>query len=46
MIAVAAAAIVVNLVIGLWRHTGAKDDLNIRSAYLHMLGDALSAFGV
>ena len=23
-----------------------KDDLNIRSAYLHMLGDAVSAFGV
>jgi cobalt-zinc-cadmium efflux system protein len=46
MIGVAAAAIVVNLVIGLWLHRGAKDDLNIRSAYLHMLGDAISAFGV
>ena len=40
------AAIVVNLAIGLWLHRGAKDDLNIRSAYLHMMGDALSAFGV
>jgi cobalt-zinc-cadmium efflux system protein len=46
MIVVAIAAIVVNLVIGLWLHRGAKDDLNIRSAYLHMLGDAISAFGV
>jgi cobalt-zinc-cadmium efflux system protein len=46
MMAVASAAIVVNLVIGLWLHKGAKDDLNIRSAYLHMLGDAVSAFGV
>jgi cobalt-zinc-cadmium efflux system protein len=46
MIGVAAAAIVVNLMIGLWLHSGSKNDLNIRSAYLHMLGDAISAFGV
>ena len=46
MIGVAAAAIVVNLMIGLWLHSGSKNDLNIRSAYLHMLGDAVSAFGV
>ena len=46
MMAVASAAIVVNLVIGLWLQKGAKNDLNIRSAYLHMLGDAVSAFGV
>ena len=46
MIAVAVAAIIVNLAIGLWLHNGSKDDLNIRSAYLHMLGDAVSAFGV
>jgi cobalt-zinc-cadmium efflux system protein len=46
MIGVAAAAIAVNLLIGLWLHKGSKDDLNIRSAYLHMLGDAISAFGV
>jgi cobalt-zinc-cadmium efflux system protein len=46
MIVVAVAAIVVNLVIGLWLHKDSKDDLNIRSAYLHMLGDAASAFGV
>ena len=46
IIGVAAVAIVVNAVIG-WRlHAGAQHDINIRSAYLHMLGDAVSAFGV
>src|SRR5229473_8099942 len=46
MVVVAVVAIIVNLVIGLWLHKGSKDDLNIRSAYLHMLGDVVSAFGV
>jgi cobalt-zinc-cadmium efflux system protein len=46
MIAVAGAAMVVNAVIGVWLHRAAKDDLNLRSAYLHMVGDAVSAFGV
>ena len=46
MIVVAVGAIIVNLAIGLWLHKGSKNDLNIRSAYLHMLGDAVSAFGV
>ena len=46
MIVVAAVAIGVNLLIGMWLHAGAKNDLNVRSAYLHMIGDAVSAFGV
>ena len=46
MIAVAAAGIVVNLAIGFSLQKASKNDLNIRSAYLHMLGDAVSAFGV
>jgi len=46
MIGVAAAAILVNVLIGVWLHEGSKHDLNIRSAYLHMLGDAVSALGV
>jgi cobalt-zinc-cadmium efflux system protein len=46
MVAVAAAAIVVNGLIGVWLHRGAQQDMNIRSAYLHMVGDAVSAFGV
>jgi len=46
MIVVAAVAIVLNGIIGLWLHQGAQDDLNIRGAYLHMLGDAIAAAGV
>jgi cobalt-zinc-cadmium efflux system protein len=46
MVATAAAAIVVNALVAIWLHGSAKDDLNVRSAYLHMLGDALSAAGV
>jgi len=46
MIAVAVGAIVLNSVISLWLHKGSKHDLNVRSAYLHMVGDAISAFGV
>jgi cobalt-zinc-cadmium efflux system protein len=46
MIGVAGMAIVVNVVIGLWLHEDAKNDINIRSAYLHQIGDAASAFGV
>jgi cobalt-zinc-cadmium efflux system protein len=46
MIGVASAAVIVNLLIGAWLHLGSKHDINIRSAYLHMLGDAASACGV
>jgi cobalt-zinc-cadmium efflux system protein len=46
MIGAALAAIAVNATIGVWLHAGAQHDLNLRSAYLHMVGDALSAFGV
>jgi len=46
MIAVALAAIVVNVVIGVWLHGAAKSDLNVKGAYIHMLGDAVSALGV
>jgi cobalt-zinc-cadmium efflux system protein len=46
MIAVAAVAIGVNALIGFWLHGGAAHDINVRSAYLHMIGDAVSAFGV
>lgn len=43
MMSVAAAAIVVNVLISVRLHHGSRDDLNIRSAYLHTLGDAVSA---
>jgi cobalt-zinc-cadmium efflux system protein len=46
MIGVASVAIAVNAAIGFWLHRGAKDDINVRSAYLHMLGDAVAACGV
>ncbi len=46
MIVVAALAIVMNAAISLWLRGEAKKDLNVRSAYIHMLGDAISAFGV
>jgi cobalt-zinc-cadmium efflux system protein len=46
MIVVAAAAVVVNGVIGMRLHAGAARDINVRSAYLHMVGDAASALGV
>jgi cobalt-zinc-cadmium efflux system protein len=46
MIWVALGAIVVNVTIALWLRSGAKHDLNLRGAYLHMVGDAVSAMGV
>ena len=46
MIGLAAGAIVVNLLISRWLHQGAKHDINIRSAYIHQIGDAVSALGV
>jgi cobalt-zinc-cadmium efflux system protein len=38
--------VVVNTVISRWLHHDAHQDMNVRSAYLHMVGDAVSAAGV
>jgi cobalt-zinc-cadmium efflux system protein len=46
MIVVALIAIGLNTVISLWLKGEAAHDLNVRSAYLHMIGDAVSAAGV
>jgi cobalt-zinc-cadmium efflux system protein len=46
MIIVAAVAIAMNAAISFWLRRDAKKDLNIRSAYIHMVGDAISALGV
>lgn len=46
MIVVALIAILLNTVISVWLRKAAKHDLNVRSAYAHMLGDAVSAVGV
>lgn len=45
MIGVASVAFVLNTVTSVWLH-GGRHDLNIRSAYLHMIGDALASLGV
>lgn len=46
MIWVALLAIILNSGIAWWLSNAAKEDLNIRSAYLHMLGDAAASLGV
>jgi cobalt-zinc-cadmium efflux system protein len=46
MIVASVAAILLNATITVWLRAGAKHDLNVRSAYLHMAGDAISALGV
>lgn len=46
MIWVAMLAIILNSGIAWWLVQAAKGDLNIRGAYLHMVGDAAASFGV
>lgn len=46
MVVVAGAAVGINAAIALWLQRHAEHDLNVRSAYLHMLGDAASAAAV
>ena len=46
MIVVSLIAVLMNTVISLWLRKAAKSDLNVRSAYMHMVGDAVSAVGV
>lgn len=46
MIGAGLAALAMNVWISYWLHAGSKHDLNIRSAYLHMVGDALASAGV
>src|ERR1043166_5598957 len=46
MIVVALIAILMNTAISLRLRADAHHDLNVRSAYLHMVGDAISAVGV
>ncbi len=46
MIWVALLAIFLNSGIAWWLSRAAKEDLNIRGAYLHMIGDAAASFGV
>ena len=46
MIWMALLAIILNSGIAWWLTAAAKENLNIRSAYLHMLGDAAASLGV
>jgi cobalt-zinc-cadmium efflux system protein len=46
MIVVALIAVLMNTAISIWLRSGARKDLNVRSAYMHMVGDAISAAGV
>ena len=46
MIVVAAAGLVVNLAVMKALHSASQNDLNVRSAFIHMLGDALSSVGI
>ena len=45
MIVVGLLAFVVNLVTALLVRQGSREDLNLRSAYLHLMGDVLSTLG-
>jgi cobalt-zinc-cadmium efflux system protein len=45
LIGVGAAAVVVNLVTALLVRRGSEHDLNLRSAFLHLMGDVLSSLG-
>jgi cobalt-zinc-cadmium efflux system protein len=46
MMAVAAAALLMNTVIAFWLRDASHHSLNARAAYVHMAGDALSSFAV
>jgi cobalt-zinc-cadmium efflux system protein len=46
MIWVALVAIILNSGIAWWLSSAASEDLNIRSAFMHMAGDAVASFGV
>jgi cobalt-zinc-cadmium efflux system protein len=46
MLVIAGAGLVVNLVVMKALHSDSHRDLNVRGAYMHMLGDALSSVGI
>ena len=46
MLAIALAGLAANLVAAWWLHRDARESLNVRAAYLEVLGDALSSLGV
>jgi len=46
MLAIAVIGLVVNLMVVLWLKRFSREDMNIRSAFLHVIGDAAASAGV
>lgn len=46
MIGTSAVALVMNVAISAWLHREGKQDLGVRSAVIHLMGDALSSVGI
>ena len=46
MLVVAAIGLVVNLIVAMWLHRYAVSDLNVKSAFIHVVGDAAASVGV
>jgi cobalt-zinc-cadmium efflux system protein len=46
MFAIAAAGLIVNVIAARILHSGSQENLNVRGAYLHVLGDLLASVGV
>ena len=46
MFTIAVAGLIVNIVAARILHSGSQDNLNVRGAYLHVLGDMLASVGV
>ena len=46
MVIVAVVGLVVNLIVALWLKHYAATDMNIKSAFIHVVGDAAASVGV
>jgi len=46
MMGIAVVGLAVNLIVAWWLKSTAKTDLNVKSAYLHVIGDAAASVGV
>jgi cobalt-zinc-cadmium efflux system protein len=46
VLVVAAIGLAVNLIVAMWLHHYATSDLNVRSAFMHVVGDAAASVGV
>jgi cobalt-zinc-cadmium efflux system protein len=46
MLIIAVIGLVVNVIVAFWLESHAKHDLNVRSAFYHVIGDAIASAGV